>query len=54
MFGTCDGNLEETPFKISIFFDYRKMLFLWSYKPPFDRTTLSNDKTKVSFTEKKT
>ena len=29
------------------------MYFLWTKKPPFDKKTLSNDKTKVSSTEKK-
>ena len=28
------------------------MSFLWTKKPPFDKTTWSNDKTKVSCTEK--
>ena len=28
------------------------MSFLWFKKPPFDKTILSNDKTKVSCTEK--
>ena len=28
------------------------MSFLWTKKPPFDKTTRSNDKTKVSCTEK--
>ena len=28
------------------------MSFLWTKKPPFDKTTLSKDKTKVSCTEK--
>ena len=30
------------------------MSFLWSKKPPFEKTTSSNDKSKLSFTEKKT
>ena len=29
------------------------MWFLWTEKPPFDKTTWSNEKTKVSCTEKK-
>ena len=29
------------------------MSFLWTKKPPFDKTTLSNDKNKISCTEKK-
>ena len=28
------------------------MSFLWTKKPPFQKTTSTNDKTKVSFTEK--
>ena len=28
------------------------MSFLWTKKPPFDKTTSSNDKPKVSCTEK--
>ena len=35
------------------FFDYSKISFLWTKKPPFDKTTRSNDKTKVSCKEKK-
>ena len=30
------------------------MSFLWSKKPPFEETTSSNDKTKVTLREKKT
>ena len=30
------------------------MSFLWSKKPPFEKKTSSNDKTKVTFREKKT
>ena len=52
IFGTCDQNHGLTAFKIFKFFDYRKMSFLWSKKASFDKTTLSNDKTNVSFTEK--
>ena len=29
------------------------MLFIWTKKAPFDKTTSSNDKTKISCTEKK-
>ena len=54
IFGFSDQNEALTPFKICKFFDYKKMSFLWSKKPPFEKTTSSNDKTKVSFTEKKT
>ena len=54
IFGTADRNLGLTLFKICRFFDYRKMSFLWFWKPPFEKTTSWNDKTKVSLTEKKT
>ena len=54
IFGTADRNLGLTPFKICRFFDYRKMSFLWFWKPPFDKTTSGNEKSMVSFTEKKT
>ena len=52
IFGTDDQNHGLTRFKICKFFDYSKMSFLWTKKPPFDKTTLSNDKTNVSSTEK--
>ena len=52
IFGTDDQNHGLTRFKIWKFFDYSKMSFLWTKKPPFDKTTWSNDKTKVSLTEK--
>ena len=52
MFGTDDQNHGLTRFKIFKFFDYSKMSFLWTKMPPFDKTTLSNDKTNVSCTEK--
>ena len=39
-------------FKICKIFNYSKMSFLWTKKPPFDKTTSSNDKTKVSCTER--
>ena len=32
--------------------EYSKISFLWTKKPPFDKTTSTNDETKVSFTEK--
>ena len=54
IFGTFDQNHELSPFKICKFFDYKKMSFLWSKKPPFEETTSSNDKTKVTLREKKT
>ena len=52
IFGTFDENPELARFKICKFLDYSKMLFLWTKKLPFDKTTLTNDKTNVSFTEK--
>ena len=52
IFGTDDENHGLTRFKICHFLDYNKMSFLWTKKPPFDKTTWSNDKTKVSGTEK--
>ena len=52
IFGTDNQNHGLTRFKICQFFDYSKMSFLWTKKPPFDKTTWSNDKTKVSCTEK--
>ena len=53
IFETFDENHELTRFKICKFLDYSKMSFIWTKKPPFDKTTWSNDKTKVSCTEKK-
>ena len=52
IFGTDDQNHGLTRFKICKFLDYSKMSFLWTKKPPFDKITWSNDKTKVSCTEK--
>ena len=52
IFGTSDHNHGLTRYKICKFFNYSKMSFLWTKKPPFDKTTSTNDKTKVSFTEK--
>ena len=52
IFGTFDENHGLSRFKICKFFDHSKMSFLWTKKPPFDKTTWSNDKTKVSWTEK--
>ena len=37
---------------MQIFLDLSKMSFLLTKKPPFHKTTSTNDKTKVSFTEK--
>ena len=39
IFGTYDQNHGLTRFKIFKFFDYSKMSFLWTKKPPFDKTT---------------
>ena len=52
VFGISDQNHWLTRFKICKFLDYSKMAFLWTKKLPFDKTTLINDKTNVSFTEK--
>ena len=52
IFLTFDENHGLTRFKIWIFFNYSKMSFLWTKKPPFYKTTWSNDKTKVSCTQK--
>ena len=52
IFETSDENHCLTRYKICKFFDYSKMSFLWTKKPPFDKTTWSNGKTKVSCTEK--
>ena len=41
-----------TRYKICKFFDYSIMSFLWTKKPPVDKTTWSSDKTKVFWTEK--
>ena len=38
IFGTFDENHGLTLFKICKFFDYSKMSFLWTKKPPFDKT----------------
>ena len=53
IFGNFDQSHGLTRFKICKFFDYSKMPFLWTKKPPFDKTTWSNVKTKVSWTEKR-
>ena len=39
IFGTSDENRGLTRFKICQFFDYIKMSFIWTKKPPFDKTT---------------
>ena len=41
-----------TPLEKCKFFDYSKMTFMWSKKPPFGKTTSSDDKNEVSNTEK--
>ena len=52
IFGTYDQNHGLTRFKICKFFNYSKMSFFWTKKPPVEKTTSTNDKTNVSFTEK--
>ena len=54
IFRTSDQNHGLTPCKIFKLFDYSKMPFLWSKKPPFEKTTSLNDKTKVTLRKKKT
>ena len=39
IFGTSDQNDALTRYKICKFFNYSKMSFLWTKKPPFDKTT---------------
>ena len=51
IFETFNENHELTRFKICKFLDYSKMSFIWTKKPPFDKTTWSNDKTKASCTD---
>ena len=46
-----DKNHGLTPLEIHKFFAYSKITFLWSKKPPFEKTASSTDKMKVSFTE---
>ena len=52
IFGTFDQYHGLTRFKICQYFDYSKMWFLWTKKPPVEKTTSTNDKTNVSCTEK--
>ena len=52
IFGTSEENHGLTRFKICKFLDCSKMSFIWTKKSPFDKTTRSNEKTKVSCTEK--
>ena len=51
IFATADQNHGLGPFKICNFFDYSKMSFLWSKNPLFEKTTSSDEKTKVSCSE---
>ena len=37
--GTSDQNHALTGYKICKFINYSKMSFLWTKKPPFDKTT---------------
>ena len=53
IFGTGDQNHGLTRFKTCKFFHYSKMSLLWTKKPPFDKTTWSNYKTKVFCTDQK-
>ena len=39
IFGTDDKNHRIIRFKICKFFNYSKMSFLWTKKPPFEKTT---------------
>ena len=39
IFGTYDQNHGLTRFKICKIFNYSKMSFLWTKKPPIDKTT---------------
>ena len=52
IFKTFDENHGIIPLKISKFFDFSKMTFSWSKKPLIRKKISTNDKTKVSFTEK--
>ena len=50
--GTDDQNHGLTRFKSCKFFTYIKLSFLCYKKPLFEKTTWSNDKTKISCSEK--
>ena len=50
-FGIFNQNHWLTPLEKCKFFDYSKMTFMWSKKPPFGKTTSSDDKKEVSNTE---
>ena len=41
-----------TPWEKCKFFDYSKMTFMWSKKPPFGKTTSSDDEKEVSIIPK--
>ena len=51
--GIFDKNPELTPLKKCKFFDYSEMTLLSSKNTHFEKTTSSDDKTQVSFAEKK-
>ena len=50
-FGIFDQNHLLTSWKKCKFFDYSKMTFMSSKKPPFGKTTASDDKKEISNTE---
>ena len=51
-FGIFDQNHLLTSLEKCKFFDYNKMTFTSSKKPPFGKTTSSDDKKEISNTEK--
>ena len=51
-FGIFKQNHWLTPLEKCIFFDYSKMTFMWSKKPPFGKRTSSDDKKEVSLIPK--
>ena len=51
-FGIFNQNHWLTPLEKCKFFDYSKMTFMWSKKPPFGKTTSSDDKKEVSLVPK--
>ena len=53
IFGIFDKNHGLTPLEICPIFNYSKMTFLSSKKPPIEKTTSWKDNTKVSCTENK-
>ena len=48
-FRNFDQNHGLTPFKVCKFINFSYSVLVSSKKPPFEKTTSSNDKTKVSF-----